>query len=463
MPGPPLANGNEAITALSIPDQQVGYKFKFVEVINDRDWRKADEEWIGKNYDQSKEGSTGPTLLGSGVTEGYADPRPAVADLMFKPRCDFTHCSNNEKSTEMQRLVAAAAQKNIEFQPGKGILTKGAVHLLENLADVLKEYPELGVWIISYPSVSDGKDKDAVLELTSQRSMAVKTALADLGVINDFELRGYGLDQAQHGKAKTHVIPNYNTPLINDPAVRLQHLWTKTWFDFLDQSAQLSEKGQNCSSLAARILQEYPHRTVFITLPKACNGLAMRRGEAIKESFIQFGVKNPIEVRNAQESGTRASVTFDDRLTEPEVNASLDAMLAQTPIQFGRGADRYVADADAILKRCATLINKVELQYLTSADVRIEVYPSKIESEDALFNGAVPLRRARRIMDGLLAEGVRLQFQCRGFPDAPADALITTGVTVRMSLVQAITTDIVVIPPDANDEPDPKVVCTSVC
>ncbi len=97
-----------------------------------------------------------------------------------------------EKAKEIEAKIKEILQaENIEFETGKAILTPKGKEIVQKIADILKEYPDLKIEIAGHTDAVGNEQKN--LKLSQKRAEAVKEALIEAGIAADrLVAKGYG-------------------------------------------------------------------------------------------------------------------------------------------------------------------------------------------------------------------------------------------------------------------------------
>jgi hypothetical protein len=199
------------------------------------------------------------------------------------------------------------------------------------------------------------------------------------------------------------------------PQQRLDYILSRTGFDFLSHSAELSPRGLQTVTIVAQVLREAT-RPMVITVPKQSAPLFFQRAEVIAKSIKEEAVGCEVLVVVATDDDQVATVQIleaDDSEFDGEddwAQGRLAEILQETPLAFRPNSSELMEEVLPVIRRCAEV-----LKDLQGTTVLVEAYsgPKRPGVSEAWVR-EIMLLRAERIASWLRAEGVQLPIIARG-------------------------------------------------
>lgn len=392
-------------------------------------------------------------------------PRPSPLNnprIQVRPRHQLASLGPKERDTERDRLIVRICQKRIDFKEGSSAFSEHSEEVLRNIAEVFLEYPELNLEIESHAGCSKGKrnpDKEKEHALVQYRAEACRERLVELGVLSDLGLSvcqdgdadPSALEPAQPSSAlgaEPFVVFRAEEAKLMAPQERLDYLLSRTGFDFIPKSAELSEKGIRVADVISRVLKETANR-IIIAVPKMSSELALQRAQAIAEGIQDFSVSSEISVEIAKGAQKYATVRIEE--DEPEdmgPQGQLAQLLKETPLAFRMNSSELAPEVLPTVRKCADVLKQVkDMSVLIEAYSGVQRYG---ESAEARIQ-EIMLRRAERVAAWLQAEGVELPLLTKGYAAPFMDGPISARGAARVVLTLINPEERELVPVDATD------------
>jgi len=359
-----------------------------------------------------------------------ARPPPVNPVIQIRPRYQLVSLSLAEKSKERDRLLVRINQKRIDFEEGSSELSDHAVEVLRNVAEVLMEYPEVDLAVEGHAGCRrSGRRLDKELALAEERAEVCREQLFEFGVVSDISLECTGQEEGlEHGCVRLRAVE----AKLLEPQQRMDLILSRTGFDFVQQTDELTERGFKTAGVLARVLKETSD-TVWITVPKNSSDLACRRAEAIAMCVQEQGVNAKVKVRLALGNQDRATVTIDAKPDLLGPQGRLVEILKETPLAFRNNSAELAPEVLPAIRKCADVLKQVQCM-----SVLVEAY-SGCQSPTGVSETRIRenmLARAERVVDWFQAEGVTVPLHARGYSGAFADGnMECRGPRVVLTLV----------------------------
>eukprot|EP00927_Polykrikos_kofoidii_P086922 TRINITY_DN9879_c0_g1_i1.p1 TRINITY_DN9879_c0_g1~~TRINITY_DN9879_c0_g1_i1.p1 ORF type:complete len:525 (+),score=69.38 TRINITY_DN9879_c0_g1_i1:53-1576(+) len=378
-----------------------------------RSWREEDPAWMAMSR-ETKDTERG---------------------LEHVPRWKVAHASAQDRHIEMDRSCAKVSKKRIRFQSGSTVLDKTAEDLLEDIVEVLFDYPELLLRIECIRC--DSEDEDEALSL--HRGNTVANALTNLGACNTIRsVIDQGVETSQGRFGLVRIIPYAMSRLMENPQDRINTILQKKTFDYDSEAQKLTFSGERVASLCARALRE-AEGDIVIYIPMFTPDIEVAKYECIRTIFLNFGIKQDVILRRRTTSEPGPIIEIMDAegmIDFADPQAQLLNILKSTPFAFVRGGVEIVADCAPVVSRCADVLSTVP-PYTRCC--RIDVYPGNTSDEVQGAAAALPLKRAKYLAEQLTKLGVHVPMKSRGhtapFGSNPMDLSARRGAVVQPRMV----------------------------
>jgi len=407
-----------------------------------------------------------------GCAVGCFAPLPPVLvnpRIQFRQRHLLVRQTEKEKEKERDRLAYRIEQKCVYFSGSSSSINGHGAEVLRNVADVLLSYPELQLTLVSRGGHKCGGNSSSSkrgCRMAQTRAEMCKERLLELGVLSDLHIECCVCPDEEYeefftgnetkrtfdrwspkcssakcssGRQKTDTYSYNNNndnkklsarddrrfgtvsfrsshPQLLPPQQRLDYLLSRTGFDFLSHSAELSERGLHTVAIIALVLREAT-RPMVITVPKQSAPLFYQRAEVIAKAIKEQAVGSEVLVVVASQDEQVATVQIleadgSEFGVEEEFGpqSRLVEILQETPLAFRPNSSELVPEVLPAIRQCADV-----LKGLHRTTVLVEAYsgPKRPGVSEAWVR-EIMLLRAERVASWLRAEGVGIPIIARG-------------------------------------------------